>query len=221
MSSCLDDPEGPSGLDLSCEDGIQDLGTTELAATSEQFIPYEGTETLVFLSENGDTARFNGFNPLTNSLLDTRFVLFCEALDTNSYTYTRDQISGAFASEDLNLRFYLNVFVWHSNAKPLFYDQFNCNFHVPPVSSSVISQSISMNIVTDDRDNNDELELELLNYQNTITESSLTILDRTFTEVFVRENFDNSLTVLYYTKEEGVVGFTDLDQQLWVFIGEE
>lgn len=203
---------------LSCVDGIVDLDTIFLSSESLGFIPYAGTENLIFKNEAGDEVVFEPlFGPVNQSIFSREFEVDCDEGGQNTYEFNRQQFAVSHKCEALNLQYYLNVLVFNSNEYPRFVDVFILNFHEPALDN-LIDTVISLNVITDFKGNEVLLETEFEFYNDYEFVSEIELLDKTFTNVYQAiEPEDNLLTELYFNKANGIVGFKDLQMELWVF----
>ena len=201
-----------------CNDEITDFGTIYLSPESTDYIPYNGVENIYFKNVNGEEVKFKPLSPpISHFFMETEFELICENGDFNNYVFTREQYAVAHRCEDLNLQYYLNIYSYHSSQHPEFVDIFSLTFHEPALDN-YIDTSINLAIITSFRNNEELLTEEFANYSNYEFVSEINLLNKTFNEVYkVNEPEDNLLTELYFNKEYGIIGFKDLDLELWVF----
>lgn len=202
---------------ISCFDGVTGLDTIFLDAETLAFIPYTGDETIFFKNAIGDEVKFEPLFLPTHSFRMFDFEVDCDGVSQNFYEYTRDQYSVSHKCEALNLQYFLNVYTENSRNYPRFIDVFRMNFH-EPTTDNIIDTVINLSIIPSYKGNQDLLSEEFLFYNNYEFASEFQLLDKTFSDVYtVIESEDNLLTTLHFNVENGIVGFKDLTQELWVF----
>ncbi len=209
-------PQIPKGAHP-CETDTIDLDTILLNPQSLEFIPYTGLESIYFKNTTGDEVKFEPlYPPKSHHFRKTDFDLICDEGKINNYTFVREQYTVSHICKKLNLKYYLNLYTYNSRQQPKFIDRFNFLFHEPSLDNK-IDTAISLTIVANFKGN--EIELgEEFQHQNYEIFSALKILNKTFTNVYkVIEPKENLLTEIYFNKDFGLIGFKDLDSELWVF----
>ena len=215
--SCTD--EGPAGPDvIECEAGTIDLDTIALEPASLQFVSYSGSEIIVFKNETGDEARFEPTQFSFNHYwIPIQFSLLCSSGDTNQYTMIRESYSFNKTCELLGLRMTLTVSPLNSLEQPIFVDKLNLFLNA---GNSLFSfdSTTSINITTSLRGNEDfSNSLRFLNYKYGFT-SDTTLLHKTFEDAYYTIKPQGQLLrSVFYTKDQGLVAFQDLQDVMWVF----
>ena len=201
-----------------CSDAVVDLGTVLLHPEAVEFIPYTGEEDIYFKNESGAEVKFEPlYGPISHNFNEGDFELTCDDGSINNYVLSREQYSVSHKCEALNLQYYLNVYPNNSREHEAFIDLFSLVFHEPP-TDYVIDTAINLNIITSYRGLEDLLSAEFIYYNYYELDSEIQLLGKTFYEVYkVIRPASNLLTELYYNKAFGIVGFKDLDLELWVF----
>lgn len=201
-----------------CENRIIDLDTIILEENSRDFIPYTGLEKIYFKNENGSEVEFlQLYGPLKHSYHEFDFEIMCEESDFNEYVFNREQFSVSHKCAELNLQYYLNVYVQNSHKQPKFVDVFNFLLHAPALDN-FIDTAISIRFITNDR-GNEELLNDDFKHDNIYQFAPELLLNhKLFHSVYFNKqpNSPKLLTEVYYTKEQGLIGFKDIDGMLWV-----
>lgn len=209
----------PEEVVIPCSDELFALDTILLSPETNEFLAYDGTEGIIFKNSEDKEIRFD---PLSGSLRhvfrEDDFELVCEDGSFNNYAFVREQYVVSHKCEDLNLQYYLNIYTVNSGEIPEFVDYFNLIFHEPALDN-VIDTSISLGIITSFKGNEDLLSEEFSSSNDGYEIlDKVELLDKSFNDVYrVIEPEENQLTELYYNKEFGIVGFKDLESELWVF----
>lgn len=204
-------------LSIPCVKDKIELDTVFLDAKSLEIIQYTGKEQLFFKNKDGEEAVFKPlYGPKNRSFFPISFDRICENGGTNSYIFHRDQYAVGFECQKLNLRFYNNIYVTPSKKTEYFVDQFVLLFHA--ISTDFwIDTSIQLQIITSFKGNEQILSQEFNNINKYEFKNEIKLLDTTFTDVYrVIEPNDNILTELYFNKKNGLIGFRDLDLNLWI-----
>lgn len=207
----------PNELSIPCVKDKIELDTVFLDTKSLEFIQYTGKEQLFFKNKDGEEAVFKPLNGQKKHFyFPINFNRMCEDGGTNSYFYPREQFSVGFECQNLNLRFYDNLYVFPSNETEHFVDNLNFLFHSTSTDSA-IDTFILLEVITSFKGNEQILNQEFNNINKYELKNEIKLLDTTFTDVYrvIKPN-DNILTELYFNKKNGLVGFRDLDLNLWV-----
>lgn len=212
--SCKKDQVNP--LLEPCKEALTNLDTVYLNPSSIEFMPYTGEESLIFINENGEEAKFESETATRSHRFQTiDFSIDCAEGNVNFYRMERELYAVFHRCEALELRHYFNINVWSSDIKPLLFDNFSLVFHriSPPNSNN--DTFIELNLIPHYRGNEAALMTEFPPAYDFLEEIEL--LDKSFTNVYRVTKENHPLTILYFNKEFGIIGFKDLNQQLWVF----
>ncbi len=204
--------------EIECDSNLISLDTVLLTQESLDFIPYTGIESFYFKNELGYEVKFEPLSPpISHSFRNTNFELTCIDGEVNDYEFTREQYAVSHKCDELNLQYYLNLYTFNSKIDLLFVDKFSFIFH-EPATDNFIDTLIKLNIITSFKENELYLENEFESYQNYELLNEITLISKTFNNVYrVIQPPENLLTELYFNKEFGLIGFKDLNFELWVF----
>ncbi len=219
LAACQKDNDTivPNELSIPCVKDKIELDTVFLDTKSLEFIQYTGEEQLFFKNKDGEEAVFKPlYGQKSHSFFPISFNRICENGDTNSYIFHRDQYAVGFECQKLNLRFFDNIYVIPSKETEHFVDNFNFLFHSKS-TDSWIDTFILLEVITSFKGNEQILNQEFNNINKYELKNEIKLLDTTFTDVYrvIKPN-DNILTELYFNKKKGLVGFRDLNLNLWV-----
>ena len=221
LSCSKDNDVAPVKPIIPCTSETQDLGTILLEEESITYFPYTTeTERIRFKNEIGESVLFvPKYGPLNSLPVFTRFnhEFECEDGSMTSYISTIEQYAAHFSCEELDLNIGSNLLPISSFVCPLFRDRLRLQVYVDPnPPSTFVDSLITMRIITHFRGNEEEFknEMEFTDYDFL---DEIKLLDRTFNNVYRTTRTDRlPLTAMYFTKEEGVVAFMDLERVLWV-----
>ena len=216
LLSCKDEVIDPTPVnDLACESEPVYLDTIYLDTESIAFVPYDGTETSVFKNAVGEEARFEPLFDFRISYHRMEFKRICMNGDTNHYSFNGEQYSVSKKCPDLNLQFYLNVFPQNVDVPDVFYDYFIFLLHSPPLDNT-IDTSITLNFTTSYKGN--QIPPTAHHYLQYKFAADTSFLNVPFQDVYYNDkSISNPPNSVFYTKQLGLIAFTDLNDVLWVF----
>ena len=216
LVSCSD--EDPIAInDLECETGTIDLDTIFLEETSTSFVSYLGDEVLFYKNAIGDEVKFEPlYGSLKHSYYPWDFALQCMNGDSNHYEYNPEQYAVAKKCEALHLQFFLNVLPYRAYHTTLFYDNFSLLLHTPPLDH-IIDTSVTLRFVTSLKNNVGFPENEIILHTEPAFVADTMLLNKSFQNIYYAVKGNTSLLQsVFYTKEQGMVAFQDLDEVFWV-----
>lgn len=192
-----------SSCTVNCPDD-EKVGAISLSEESLAFFPYAGKPVLVFKNEVDEELRFTTSEGVKTESTHIAVHKTCTEFKYDggsSYEYYLGETKNVFFQE-LNQHYALNLGIFTSTIRPeteLFYDK----LLVDVSSTGTIGRG---EIVTDIRFNEayEEEELNIDSPMELLEE--LTLNGVTFTQIYQSEAYDGRQ--MFYTKEQGVVGFT-------------
>ena len=215
--SCTDEGSiDPKSIE--CESEPINLDTIFLDQESISYISYTGNETLIFKNEVGDEARFEPPQLHLNHIwLTTQFKLLCNTGDTNEYIFKKELYSFGKKCEILDLHMSLTIIPQNSQQVPQFTDELNL-FLYGESSNSIFDTTISLGITTSLRGNEDFSDpIRLIGYKTGFV-SDTSLLNVAFQNVYYTvKPAGNILPSIFYTEQQGLIAFQDLEDVLWVF----
>ncbi len=195
-----------------CSEEIIELEATFLEEESIAFVPYDSVSTIYFKNKNGKEISFVSFNNPTvrnDTSAISSFFTPCSSNGFNMYGYRRQNIRCSFNSVELDLAFEITVSTGVYFPEFLYYDRFSLRIRAD--SSFVFNDSNTLFIVTSDKGNNIDIST------NYVFLEELTLNHKLFKNVYISIKKNNEPpTDLYFNKEFGVIGFTDMENKLWV-----
>ncbi len=218
LSSCSKDenelvtPEIPN-----CQEGIIDLGTIDLESSSRNFIPYANEQTrIIFKNETGEEVVFEPHpNGERETYIEREFQLNCQVGSNNEYVFQCHFLINAHYCERLDLKITLQLNTQPAQSYPVFGDQLIVAIRSenPDINSNIYTQMASFKnyyLEQDDffhffeftREYHESISLNGKEFKH-VSHSSKTGI--------------NDLKSLYYNVENGIIGFTDEQDNLWVF----
>ncbi len=207
ISSCAIDDDIP--IDP-CQDEF--VGSFDLLPTSDEVFPYFDlpiTSKVIFVNEVGEEAIYQIGFPVSLKVTSNIPKPCAENLDFNiNYSYETDYKGLQFESDENSISFSLNLSAridFDDPAAGRVSDVFTIFGHDKENDTGTRFGIFSM--VADQRTSTNDLPGPRY-YE------SLQFLNRTFTDVYISETL-NPFTTLYYTKEQGIVSFRDVDDVLW------
>jgi len=218
LFSCSDDNECIMLDRIDCSETIEHFGAIDLVETSKTFMVYNGTENIVFISENGEKATFVPFRGEKKiSFIDKEFEIECIDGTMNQFTYTQEQHSVSHFCEELNLRLSMNLYTYNSKQIPAFSDKYVITL-LEPDPNGVHVKVIRIDLRVNNRGNDLEYPSIILCESEVKQKTSIKFVNETFDEVFqIRQNESRTLNEMYYNTEFGLVGFTDQNKSKWRF----
>jgi len=205
--------------ELECELGEIPLDTIKLSEISRNFVPYTGLEKLFFKNETGDEIMFtSSVGPIQKSFKSIDFDLICESGNFNKYNYLREFIAIQYICEELNLQFTINQYPDNSEVSLEFADKFIFGLNEIPSRLGEIEAAIYFVVITSFRGGGEEIRQQFSMYQEYEDYKDVVLFDKEFKRVYVETRSPLSiLKEVYYTEENGLIGFTDLESNLWRF----
>jgi len=192
------------------------LGRYGLTGETKSYFPYENSRELIFRDSSNRRISFLISNEYENEFQETQFNIGPGNTnpDSTRYCYEREFQAITYHNEDLNLNLSLTSTVENVPKELIFYDAVRVIvYETPP--GNVIDQLIQLNIVSDFRGNSFQLSNLIGNYEFETLPTFQGVI-RVFEDVFLKMEDNGPLKGLYFTKQEGVIGFLDLTGKLWL-----
>ncbi len=206
--SCKKD--GNSVVQKKCSEEVVLLDDAFLEEESIQYMPYDTVTTIYFKNKNGEELYFNSFNTpnVRNNYNTVNINTFCGEDEIETYRFNRQDMRCSYNASELSLSINMRILpVFDSDL--LFYDilrlAISNAFSNDPFSSN------NLNIVTSYKGNYLDVPTDYVFLEE------LTLNHKLFKNVYISIKKNNEPpTDLYFNKEFGVIGFTDMENKLWV-----
>lgn len=216
LQSCSDEgPATPQGIE--CAEEVITLGTIHLDPGSHPFVSYTGEEILVFKNDLGDEVRFEPMNNFLNHIFfESWFELLCESGDSNIYMAKREIYNFSKRCDVLDLSLLMSISPVHSQELPLFNDEFNLYLY-GSYPHLFLDTSVHINITTSLR-GNDKFSnpIRFIGYKNGFVTDTVLLNVPIHNAYYTIKPPDKLLRSIFYTKEQGLVAFHDLEDVMWV-----
>ncbi len=202
-----------SEITIECSDEIILLEDAFFDDNSRQFVPYDSMSTIYFTNKYGEEVSFiSHITHIGESfLLNFRTQIACSLDQVNTYQYDRQTLTKSFKCSELDLSIMINLGPIMSGTNLSFYDELTMLIFAPH-TNGVFQDLNILSIVTSTKGNDIKVK------ENYFFLNELTLNQKAFKNVYANIKGNNEpLTDLYYNYEFGVIGFTDMENKLWVF----
>lgn len=201
----------PNEEEVLCPDTVE-LGTLNLSDFSKNYLRYdESVSRVVFKNSNEAEVVFDfEYNRLL-TIESWSNLVECPTFggDSLHYIYNINTVSSRINCPELDLSFVARVKVIFNKNYPESGESaeiFNLDCLVPTEDPVIFEEAFNLMNYTVDEGTYPNYKPELERREGTLLEE-VTLLDQTFTNVYFNNNFFGPLDEVYYTKEQGIVGF--------------